>query len=128
MGYIGHRSLFNQLLRNFLVDNTRNLMIFLDERSLSDHHFRTMIALESSLFKEDSSRHTSHFKVRDLRRFLKVIFPHLTSAIRVRWGVVVQFSDDFLFYNKIGSIRSIGDLPTTNIMGSDKSRKLKHIT
>ena len=116
MSNIDHRRLFNQLLSNFLVDNTRNLVIFLDNRSLSDHHFRTMIALESTLFKKDSSRHTSHFKVRDLRRFLEVIFPHLTSAIRTRWAVIVQFSDYFLFYNKIGSIRSIGDLPTTNII------------
>ena len=128
MSNIDHRRLFNQLLSNFLVDNTRNLVIFLDERGFGDRYFRTLITLKTSLSKEDSSRHTSHFKVRNLRRFLEVIFPHLTSAIRTRWAVIVQFSDYFLFYNKIGSIRSIGDLPTTNIMGSDKSRKLKHIT
>ena len=82
-------------MRNFLVDNTRDLMIFLDDRSLSDRYFRAMIALETTLSKEDSSRHTSHFEVRNFRRFLEVIFLHLTSAIRARWGVVVQFSDDF---------------------------------
>ena len=54
-----------------------------------------MIALESTIFQENSDRHTSRFEVRNLRMFLKVIFLHLTSAIRVRWGVVVQFSDDF---------------------------------
>ena len=95
MGNIGHRSLFNQLLRNLLVDNTRNLMILLDERGFGDHRFRAMIALESTLFQEDSSRHTSRFEVRNLRRFLKVIFFHLTSAIRTRWSIVVQSSDDF---------------------------------
>ena len=70
--------------------------IFLDERGLGYHHFRTMIALESTLSKEDSSRHTSRFEVRSLRRFLKVIFLHLISALRASWGVVVHSSDDFL--------------------------------
>ena len=120
MGYIGHRRLFNQLLSNFLVDNTRNLVIFLDERGFGDRYFRTLITLKTSLFKEDSSRPTSHFKVWNLRRFLEVIFLHWISAIRTRWGVVVQFSDDFLFYNKIGSIISIGDLPTTEVIESKK--------
>ncbi|CJM54681.1 Uncharacterised protein [Streptococcus pneumoniae] len=57
-------------------------MILLDDRSFSDHHFRTMIALETTLSKENSSRHTSCFEVRDLRRFLKVIFLQLVSALR----------------------------------------------
>ena len=95
MSNIGHRSLFNQLLSNLLVDNTRNLVIFLDERSHSDHHFRAMIALESTLFQEDSSRYTSRFEVRNFRSLLKVIFLHLMSTIRTRWDVVVQFGDDF---------------------------------
>ena len=34
---IGHRSPFNQLLRNILIDDTRNLVIFLDERCPSYH-------------------------------------------------------------------------------------------
>ena len=76
MGNIGHRSFFNQLLSNLLVDDTRDLVILLDEGSLSDHHFRALIALESTFSKEDSSRHTSRFKVRNFRRFLKVIFLH----------------------------------------------------
>ena len=104
MGNIGHRSLFNQLLRNLLVDNTRNLMILLDERGFGDHRFRAMIALESTLFQKNSSRHTSCFEVRDPRRFLKVIFLHLTSAIRARWGVVVQFSDNFFVVIPIDDI------------------------
>ena len=129
MSNIGHRSLFNQLLSNLLVDDTRDLVILLDDRSLSDHHFRTMIALKTTLFQKNSSRHTSRFKVRNLRKFLKVIFLHLLSAIRTRWSLIVQFSDDFLFYyrlyrtffyNRIGSIISIGDLPTTNIIEPKK--------
>ncbi|CRE76532.1 transposase [Streptococcus pneumoniae] len=32
----------------------------------------------------------------NFRRFLKVIFLQLVSALRARWGVVVQFGDDFL--------------------------------
>ena len=44
---IGHRRLFNQLLSNFLVDNTRDLVILLDDRSLGDHHFRAVIAPET---------------------------------------------------------------------------------
>ena len=71
MSNIGHRSLFNQLLSNLLIDNTRDLVIFLNERSLSDHHFRAMIAFETTLFKEDSSRHTSRFEVRNLRGFFE---------------------------------------------------------
>mgnify|MGYP001677244250 CR=1 FL=1 len=70
--------------------------IFLDDRALGDHHFRAMIALETALFQEDSSRHSSRFEVRSLRRFLKVIFFHLTSTTRTRWGVVVHSSDNFL--------------------------------
>ncbi|VTE65353.1 competence-specific global transcription modulator [Streptococcus pneumoniae] len=31
-----------------------------------------------------------------LRKYLKVIFLQLVSALRARWGVVVQFGDDFL--------------------------------
>ena len=72
--------------------------IFLDEIGLGYHHFRTMIALESTLSKKNSGRHTSCFKVRDLRRFLKVIFVHLTSAIRTIWRIIIQFSDDFFVY------------------------------
>ena len=52
-------------------------MIFHDERSLSDHHFRTLIALETTLFKENSGRHSSCFRGRNFRWFLKVIFLHL---------------------------------------------------
>ena len=73
--------------------------IFLDERGLGYHHFRTMIALESTLSKEDSAKHIKHisrFEVRNFRRFLKVIFFHLTSTTRTRWGVVVHSSDNFL--------------------------------
>ena len=51
---------------------------FLDERCFGDHHFRTLIALETAFSKENSSRHVSRFRVRNLRRFLKVIFLHLT--------------------------------------------------
>ncbi|VPT20340.1 competence-specific global transcription modulator [Streptococcus pneumoniae] len=31
-----------------------------------------------------------------LRKYFKVIFLQLVSALRARWGVVVQFGDDFL--------------------------------
>ena len=55
-----------------------------------------MIALKTTLFKKNSGRHTSCFEVRNFRSLLKVIFLHLTSAIRARWGIVVQFSDNFL--------------------------------
>ena len=95
MGNVGHRSLFNQLLSNLLVDDTRDLVIFLDERSLCDHHFRALIALESTLFQKYSGRHTSRFKLRNLRRILKIIFLHQTSTIRTRWSLIIQFSDDF---------------------------------
>ena len=81
--------------------------IFLDEIGLGYHHFRTMIALESTLSKEDSGKHISRFEVRNLRMFLKVIFLHLTSAIRTRWGVVVQFSDDFLMCTPIDDIHNL---------------------
>ena len=93
---IGHRSLFNYLLSNILIDDTRNLVIFLDERCFSDYHFWTLVALKTTLFQQNSSRHTSHFKVRNLRRFLKILFLHLAFAIRTRWGIIVQLSDDLL--------------------------------
>ena len=89
MGNVGHRSLLNQLLSNFLVDDTGELVIFLDERGLGDHYFRALVALETTLFQKNSSRHTSRFEVRNFRRFLKVIFLHLTSAIRTRGGLII---------------------------------------
>ena len=107
MSNIGHRSFFNQLLSNFLVDNTRDLVILLDERSLSDHHFQAMIASKTALFQENSSRHTSRFKVRNLRRFLKVIFLHLMSTIRTRWSIIIQLSDDFLMGIPIDDIYNL---------------------
>ena len=107
MSNVCHRSLFNQLLRNFLVDNTRDLVIFLDERGLGDHHFRALIALETAFSKEDSSRHTSRFKVRNFRWFLEVIFLHLTSTFRTRWGLIIQFSDDFLVGISINNIHNL---------------------
>ena len=70
----------------FLVDVTRNLMIFLDDRSLSDHHFWAMITLKTALSKKISSRYTRRFKVRNLRRFLKIIFLHLISVISEIWS------------------------------------------
>ena len=51
MSNVGHRSLFNQLLSDLLVDDTRDLMIFLDERGLSDLYFRALIALKTSFFR-----------------------------------------------------------------------------
>ena len=76
------------------VDDTRDLVILLNDRSFIDHHFWVLIALKTAFFQKDSSRYAICFKVRDLRRFLKVIFLHLASAVRARWGVVVQFSND----------------------------------
>ena len=95
MGNISHRSLFNQLLSNLLVDDTRDLLILLDEGGLGDRYFQALIALKTAFSKENFSRHTSCFKVRNLRRLLKVIFLYLASAIRTRWGLIIQFSDDF---------------------------------
>ena len=95
MGNIGHRSLFNQILRNLLIDDTSDLVILLDEGGLGDRYFQALIALKTAFFKENSSRHTSCFKVRNLRSLLKIIFLHLISTIRARRGVIVQFSDDF---------------------------------
>ncbi|WP_078726039.1 hypothetical protein, partial [Streptococcus pneumoniae] len=67
----------------------------------------------------------------------KVIFLQLVSALRARWGVVEKISDNFFvgiiflmsclvafhyrsygtfFLQQIGSIISIGGLPTTNII------------
>ena len=66
-----------------------------------------LIALESTLFKKNSSRHTSRFEVRDLRRFLKIIFLHLASAIRARWSLIIQFSDDFLVGISINNIHNL---------------------
>ena len=71
---IRHRSLFNQFLGNFLINDTRNLVIFLDKRSLSNRHFWAMIEPETELFKEDSSRHAIRFKARNSRRFWKSYF------------------------------------------------------
>ena len=107
MGNVGHRSLFNQLLGNLLFDDTRDLVILLDDRSLSDHHFRSLIAPKTALFKENSSRHTSRFKVRNFRRFLKIIFLHLTSALRARRGIIVQFSEDFFVSIPINDIYNL---------------------
>ena len=70
-------------------------MILFDDRSLSHHHFQTLITLKTAFFKKNSSRHTSCFEVRNLRRFLKVIFLYLASAIRARWDLIIQSSDDF---------------------------------
>ena len=99
---------------NLLVDDTRDLVILLDERSLSDHHFRAMIALESTFSKENSSSHTSCFKVRNLRRFLKVIFLHLTSAIRTRWSLIIQFRDNFFVGIPINNIHKV-DIMVFNV-------------
>ena len=114
MGNVGHRSLFNQLLRNFLVDDTRNLMIILDERGFGNNHFKAMIELESTFFKENFSRHTSCFKVRNLGQFLKVIFLHLASAIRTRWSLIIQFSDDFFVSIPINNIHKL-DIMAFNV-------------
>ena len=73
MSNIGHRSLFNQLLSDFLVDNTRNLVILLEMGNLSDHQFQAMIALETTFSKKNSDRHSSRFKARNVRWFLKVL-------------------------------------------------------
>ena len=99
---------------NLLVDDTRDLVILLDERSLSDHHFRAMIALESTFSKENSSSHTSCFKVRNLRQFLKVIFLHLTSAIRTRWSLIIQFRDNFFVVIPINNIHKV-DIMVFNV-------------
>ncbi|WP_458861018.1 hypothetical protein, partial [Streptococcus pneumoniae] len=61
------------LLRNFLVDNTRNLVIFLDDRSFSDHHFRTMIALETTLSKENSSLNFFILENQNHNTYIKIL-------------------------------------------------------
>ena len=63
--------------------------IFLDEIDLGYHHFRTMIALESTLSKEDSGKHISRFEVRNFRRFLEVIFSYLSmTVVRFRCRII----------------------------------------
>ena len=114
MGNIGHRSLFNQILRNLLIDDTSDLVILLDEGGLGDRYFQALIALKTAFFKENSSRHTSCFKVRNLRRFLKVIFLHLTSTIRTRWSLIIQFSDDFFVSIPINNIHKV-DIMVFNV-------------
>ena len=63
---------------------------------------------------ENSSSHTSCFKVRNLRRFLKVIFLHLTSTIRTRWSLIIQFSDDFFVSIPINNIHKV-DIMVFNV-------------
>ena len=121
---IGHRSFFNWFLSN---DSTLN-----------------------GVFKENSSRHASRFRGRNLRRFLKIIFLQwfpcggsiliistllmlgslMSSRFVIKcndsirfflmmvWSLFIIGHMGLFFYNKIGSIISIGDLPTTNIIES----------
>ena len=70
MGNIGHRSFFNQLFSNLLVDDARYLVILFDDGSLNDYYFRALISLESTLSKKNSSRHASRFKIRNLLHML----------------------------------------------------------
>ena len=107
MSNVGHRNLLNQLLSNLLVDDTRNLVIFLENSGLGDRYFRALIALKTAFSKENSSRHTSCFKVRNLRWFLKVIFLHLASTIRTILGIIIQFSDDFFVSIPINNIHKL---------------------
>ena len=114
MGNIVHRSLFNQILSNLLIDDTNDLVILLVEGGLGDRYFQALIALKTAFFKENSSRHTSCFKVRNLRRFLKVIFLHLTSAIRTRWSLIIQFRDNFFVVIPINNIHKV-DIMVFNV-------------
>ena len=100
-----------------MLDDTRDLVIFLDERGLGDRHFRAMIALKTTLFQKDSSRHTSRFEVRNLRRFLKVIFLHLALVIETIWTIwslIIQFSDDFFVCILIDDIYNL-DIRVFNV-------------
>ena len=90
--------------------------IFLDDISFRHHHFRALIAVKTALSKKNSSRHTSRFEVRDLRRFLKVIFLHLTSTIRARWSLIVQFRDNFLMCSPIDGIHNLGSVSSSNFV------------
>ena len=97
MSNIGQRSLFNQLLSNFLINDTRDLMIFFTRGVSVTVYFRALIVnLKRRFLRRILVGIPVVFEVRNLRRFLKVIFLHLTSTIRTRWGIVVQFSNDFL--------------------------------
>ena len=103
-----HKNRLHNIYRGFThYKYYRAYFLTFDGRSLSYHHFLTLIAFKTSLYQKISSRHTSRFEVRNLRMFLKVIFLHLTSAIRVRWDVVVQFSDDFLMCTPIDDIHNL---------------------
>ena len=89
-------------------------MFLFDDKDLSDLHFLTMIALETTLSKDDSSRHASCFKVRNVRRFLEVIFPHQTSTISPSWDLIIQLSEDFLVCIPIDNIHKL-DIRVFNI-------------
>ena len=70
MGNISHRSFFNQLFSNLLVDDVRYLVILFDDGSHNDYYFRALIALKTALSKKNSSRHASRFKIRNLLHML----------------------------------------------------------
>ena len=69
-------------------------MIFLDRERLCDHYFWTVITLKRMLFKENPSKHTSCFQIKNFRRFLEIIFFHLSPISRADSGTI-QFSRDF---------------------------------
>ena len=97
--------------------------------------FWETIALETALFKENSSRNASRFKVRNVRRLgihindiILILGSLMSSRFVIKckgsiWFFLVMvwslFIIDYMglfFYNKRGPIIFIGDLPTTNII------------
>ena len=91
-------------MSDFLFDCSGNLVIFLDEGGFSDSHFSTVLTAKAPLFESDKGFVSCCLQIRDFRRFLEVVFGHLSLAGRAWRGIIVKVGQDFFVSTGIKKI------------------------
>ena len=79
-------------------------MIFLDEGGFGDSHFSTVLTAKATLFESDKSFLSRCLQIRDFRRFLEVVFGHLSLAGRSWRGIIVKAGHNFFVSTAIKKI------------------------
>lgn len=95
-GNICHELFFNEQLGDFLMNDTCDLVVLLDQRGFCDSRFSIFFTTETALFKMNEGWIIGRLKVRDFRGFLEIVFAHMFHIVRAFRSWIVQFCQNFL--------------------------------
>ena len=107
MSNVGHRILFDQLLSNLLVDDTRDLVILLDEGGLGDRYFRALIALKTALSKKNYQIPRIINQKVAQKLIEKTSMTDIAHQLAISTSTVIQKLNDFCFKHDFSRLPEI---------------------